>query len=265
MERYSRAVGATFASGLATVAVTLMALAARPAQADEFEIKSPLVDEGELEFETHGNVQWGFPHGDEDEDEDQVRQFHELSIGYGVTDWWEPELELTLQQLKHENLKVNSIGLENTFQLLPTNTCFANLGLSLEYEGSVQDDIHSLEGGPLVQVWLGPFSNTANLLFEQEFGDDRESASTSFDYAWQTLYKAPHGWKVGFEAYGEIEKFATDPPRLSDQDHRIGPVAYYQTSFDPFELSIGGGFLFGLTDATPDDTLKFDIELSWGG
>jgi hypothetical protein len=127
MERCSRAVGATFASGLATLAVALMALAARPAQADEFEIKSPLVEQGELEFETHSNVQWGFPEGDEDEggggeNEDEARQFHELSIGYGVTDWWEPELELTLQQLKHDHLKVDTIGLENTFQLLPTNT-----------------------------------------------------------------------------------------------------------------------------------------------
>ena len=172
---------------------------------------------------------------------------------------------MTLQQVKHEDLKVNTIGLENTFQLLPTNTYFANLGLSLEYEGSVQDQIHSFEFGPLVQVWTGPFNNTANILFEQQYGSDRDSASTSFEYAWQTLYKAPHGVKVGFEAYGEIEKFATDSPRLSDQDHRIGPVAYFETNLDPFELSIGGGFLFGLTDATPDDTVKFDIELSWGG
>ena len=97
MERCSRAVGATFASGLATVAVAGIALAARPARADEFEIKSPLVEQGELEFETHSNVQWGFPTRRPTlrtraaaRTRTQVRQFHELSIGYGVTDWWEP-------------------------------------------------------------------------------------------------------------------------------------------------------------------------------
>ena len=102
-------------------------------------------------------------------------------------------------------------------------------------------------------------------MFEQEFGSDRESGATSFEYAWQTLYKFIPGWKGGFEAFGEIEQFATDPPRLSDQDHRIGPVVYFEKTLDPFEITIGGGFLFGLTDATPDDTIKFSLELSWGG
>ncbi len=263
MERCSRAVGATFASGLATVAVVGSALTARPAQADEFEIKSPLVDEGEFEFEEHGNVQWGFPK--DVEEDDAVRQFHELSLGYGVTDWWEPQLQLSLQQLKHDDLKVETIGVENTFQLLPTNAYFANLGLDLGYESSVQQEIQSLEFGPLVQSLIGPFNNTVNLLFEQQYGSDRDSASMSFNYAWQTLYKVTHGVKVGFEAFGEIDSFANDPPKLSEQDHRIGPVSYYETDLGPFELSIGGGFLFGLTDATPDNTVKFDVELSWGG
>ena len=199
------------------------------------------------------------------EDEDQVRQFHELSIGYGVTDWWEPQLQLSLQQVKHEDLEVNTIGLENTFQLLPTNIYFANLGLDPRVRGLGPGSDPQLRVRPPGPGMDRAFSNTANILFEQQYGSDRDSASTSFEYAWQTLYKAPHGVKVGFEAYGEIEKFATDSPRLSDQDHRIGPVAYFETNLDPFELSIGAGFLFGLTDATPDDTIKFDIELSWGG
>ena len=276
MKRHTRAVGAALARGLATLAVIGVAsLVTRPAAAQEFEIKSPFVDEGELEFEEHGNFQFRFPNQEQDEDandegsggddEENIRQFHELSIGYGVTDWWEPELEMSLQQLKHDDMRIETIGVENTFQLLPTNAHFFNLGLDLEYGSAVHDEIQSLEGGPLVQVWTGPFSNTINLLFEQEFGSDRESGATSFEYAWQTLYKVTRGVKVGFEAYGEIEQFATDAPRLSDQDHRIGPVAYYAINLDPFELSIGGGFLFGLTDATPDDTIKFDIELSWGG
>jgi hypothetical protein len=246
-----------------------------PVAAQEFEIKSPLVEQGNLEFEWHGAVQSRFPKGEDEEDEDDggggdedeenVRQAHQLSVGYGVTDFWLPELELGLEQEKGDDLKAESIGIENTFQLLPTDSYFANLGLLFTYEASVRDNVHGLEFGPLVEMPLGPFTNTANLLFEQEFGSDRESASPAFGYAWQTLYGVTGGLSLGFEAFGEIEKFANDPPRLSQQDHRIGPVTYYETELGPFELSIGAGFLFGLTDETPDNTFKFDVELEWGG
>ena len=270
MERTLRAPDALAASCLTVGAIIVIALAPRPAEAQEFEIKSPLVEKGSLEFEWHGAVQSRFPKGEDEErrrreDEENVRQAHQLSVGYGVTDFWQPEVELSLEQVKGDDLKAETISLENTFQVLPTDTYLVNAGLLLTYEASVRDDIHGLEFGPLLQLPLGGFTNTANLLFEQEFGDDRESASPGFDYAWQTVFKVVDGVDLGFEAFGEIEKFASDPPRLSQQDHRIGPVAYYQTELGPFDLSIDVGFLFGLTDVTPDDTFKFDIELEWGG
>ena len=189
MKRHIPAVGAALARGLGTLAVIGAAsLVARPAAAQEFEIKSPFVDEGEFEVEEHGNFQFRYPNQEQDEEaddedsggdkEENVRQFHELSIGYGVTDWWEPQLQLSLQQLKHSDTRVETIGVENTFQLLPTNAHFFNLGLDLGYEFAVHDEIQSLEFGPLIQVWTGPFSNTINLLFEQDFGSDRESGAT---------------------------------------------------------------------------------------
>jgi hypothetical protein len=29
-------------------------------------------------------------------------------------------------------------------------------------------------------------------------------------------------------------------------------------------VSLGGGFLFGLTDDAPEDTIKLDLEIEWG-
>jgi hypothetical protein len=69
-----------------------------------------------------------------------------------------------------------------------------------------------------------------------------------------------------FEAYGEIEQIADDVPSLSKQEHRIGPVALFETELGDWgELGIELGFPFGLTDETPDNTFKFNVEFEWGG
>jgi hypothetical protein len=279
MERQFHAAAAACAALAA-----LLTLAGRPAEAQEFEIKSPLVEHGTFEVEWHGAVQSRFNEEDEEEeegddddddddeeaeeeeeDEEPVRQAHELAVGYGVTSFWQPELALALEQRKGRDLKVDSVGIENTFQLLPTDAHFVNLGLSVAYEVSVRDEVHGLEFGPLIQLPLGPLSNTANLIFEQQFGDDRESASTAFGYAWQSVYRVVPVLDLGFEAFGEIESFAEDAPSTDEQEHRIGPVAYISSELGGFEFSVGAGFLFGLTDETPDQTFKFDVEIEWGG
>ena len=56
-----------------------------------------------------------------------------------------------------------------------------------------------------------------------------------------------------------------DPPSADDQEHRIGPVALFEAEIGDWgEIGIELGFLFGLTDATPDNTFKFNLEYEWG-
>ena len=85
---------------------------AHPAFA-QFVINEPTVENGELEFETHGSFQSGFPDEDEknaketdeeeapgadEEEEPFTRHGHEIEMGYGFTDFWKLELGLGLQQ-----------------------------------------------------------------------------------------------------------------------------------------------------------------------
>jgi hypothetical protein len=41
----------------------------------------------------------------------------------------------------------------------------------------------------------------------------------------QSAFDIAGGVGAGFEAFGEIEKIANDPPSLDEQEHRIGPGA----------------------------------------
>jgi hypothetical protein len=268
---------------LAAAAVASLFLAVAPAQA-QFEVKSPVVERGVLELEALGSVQSRFNDEDEDEadeeedddedglpfeggedDDEKQRQGYEFSVGYGFTDFWKPELALVLEQRKGRDLKADALEFENTFQVMPTDAYFVNAGLLVAYEHSLRDDVQAVEFGPLVELPLGRLTNTGNAIFEKSFGGDRESPTIGFEYAWQSVFDIAGGFGAGFEAFGEIEKIANDPPSTSDQEHRIGPVALFGAELGDWgEIGIELGFLFGLTDATPDNTFKFNIEYEWG-
>jgi hypothetical protein len=133
------------------------------------------------------------------------------------------------------------------------------------YEMSPRDDVQAVEFGPLVELPLGRLTNTANAIFERSFGEDRESPTVGFEYAWQSVVDIAGGFGAGFEAFGEIEKIANDPPSADDQEHRIGPVALFEAELGEWgEIGIEVGFLFGLTNATPDNTFKCNLEYEWG-
>jgi hypothetical protein len=272
-------------AALVAAALALVCLAAAPAHA-QLEVKSPVVEQGVLELEALGSVQWGFKQQEEEEeeeeqeeeeeedaegigieggDEEDQRQGYEFSTAYGVTDFWKPELDLVLEQRKGRDLKADAIEVENTFQLLPTDAYFVNAGALFSYGASLRDDLHALEFGPLVQLPIGPLTNTANGFFEKQFGDDRETSTVGFEYAWQSVVDIARGLGLGFEAFGEIEKIANDPPSLSEQEHRIGPVGLVGAELGKWgEIGLELGFLFGLTDGTADHTFKFNLEYEWG-
>jgi hypothetical protein len=203
--------------------------------------------------------------GEDDDDDENQRQGYEFSVGYGVTDYWKPELALVLEQRKGRDLKADALEFENTFQVLPTDAYFVNAGLLATFEISLRDDVQTFEFGPLVQLPLGRLTNTANAIFERSFGGDRETPTVGFEYAWQSAVDIAGGFGAGFEAFGEIEKIANDPPSADDQEHRIGPVALFEAEIGDWgEIGIELGFLFGLTNATPDNTFKFNLEYEWG-
>ncbi len=170
-----------------------------------------------------------------------------------------------LEQRKGRDLKADALEFENTFQVLPTDAYFVNAGLLATFEMSLRDDVQTFEFGPLVQLPLGRLTNTANAIFERSFGDDRETPTVGFEYAWQSVVDIAGGFGAGFEAFGEIEKIANDAPSADDQEHRIGPVALFEAELGDWgEIGIEVGFLFGLTNATPDNTFKFNLEYEWG-
>ncbi len=66
--------------------------------------------------------------------------------------------------------------------------------------------------------------------------------------------------KPGFEAFGELGELR-DIELLEHQEHRIGPVFYHEFEIGhDLEVEYNIGWLFGLTDESPDNTFRRQIE-----
>ena len=139
---------------------------AHPAFA-QFVINEPTVEKGELEFETHGSFQSGFPDEDEknaketdeeeapgadEEEEPFTRHGHEIEMGYGLTDFWKLELGLGLQQPVDGDLQATTFEIENTLQLATYELWGAVFSAFASVELGLADQIpDAVEFGPLVQ------------------------------------------------------------------------------------------------------------------
>jgi hypothetical protein len=108
--------------------------------------------------------------------------------------------------------------------------------------------------------------HTLNLYIEKEVGQSAGNADT-FSYAWQSRYRLSPLFEPGIEIYGQIEDL-NHPGKLSEQQLRIGPM--FAGAYNLRELGGKGkvkyelGYLFGLTDATEDRTLRTRIEYEIG-
>ncbi len=273
--------------------LALLAIALPEQASAQFSVNSPKVEKGELEVETHGSVQSGFPKGgEEDDDEKQIRHGHEVEVGYGFTDFWKVELGISFQKPVGDGLEASSIELENTFQLGTVERWNMTIGMlasvSLGIGGADEPD--AFEVGPLVQFGDEKSGSLIlNGIFEKTFGENREEG-VGFEYAAQVRFPVMETIGLGMEAYGEVEDIGHSQS-FDETELRIGPMLYLSFGDDDDDNGIGGkkgkgrddddddkglkagakepeiaigmGVLFGATDETADDTFKWDLEVAF--
>lgn len=273
-------------------AVLLLAVALPGSASAQFSVSSPKVEKGELEVETHGSVQNGLPKSEEADVEEEeagekvIRQGHDVEVGYGFTNFWKAELGISFQKPDGEGLEATSLELANTFQLGHYKPWDMTLGLlasvSLGIGGADEPDAFELGG--LVQFGDEETGSLIlNGIFEKTFGDNREEG-TGFEYAAQLRVPVTEKVGIGIEAYGEIEDIG-HAPGFQETELRIGPMLYLSFGDDDDdkkggkddddddkglkkgakepEVQVGMGVLFGATDATPDVTVKWDLEVAF--
>lgn len=254
----------------------IMLAVSTPAMA-QFAVESPKVEQGELEVEKHGSIQSGVP-GAEDESE-AIRHGHEIEIGYGLTSFWRASIGLTLLAPEDEGLQASAIEFTNILQVARASG--ATFGLLASVSVGLNDEPNAFEFGPLVEFGDEKRSLTFNAIFEKTFGANREEG-IGFEYAAQAKFEVAKGVALGVEGFGEIDDIGNSGS-FDETQLRIGPAVFLnfgddkddgrgggddeakglkKADKDP-EIKAGIGVLFGATEATPDTTFKWDLEVAF--
>jgi hypothetical protein len=250
--------------GLAAVLALLAPI--RQARAD-FHIFSPYeIDMGELEIEHNGDAQF-----DRRPDNSGATSYT-LELGTGLTSWWHSEIELGWNRDPGagQPTRLTQAVTENMFQLTEPGEDFFDTGFYFEYGQSLTRGAAAASNevtfGPAIGKDIGHTTNIINLFFTRQLGPDQTSHGLDFTYAWQTRWNLWAPLSPAVEIYGDAGTVGS-MPRFSRQQLLIGPVALGQLNLNQLGLGQAGkikyelGWLFGATQASPQGTLRWRLEL----
>jgi hypothetical protein len=254
--RANKIAPSAIAKSLIAMLVLFVVASARDARA-EFKVYSPYVTQGELELETRGTIA-----SDHDKEIDGNKTFI-YEIGYAPTAHWATsvllEQEATHEEGESGHLNLEALAWENIIQLTEPGQYWADVALYLEYEKNLRDaDVHQLETKLLLEKQIGRFTFTANPIFVHAIGPVGPHG-LEFEYAWATRYRLRAELEPGFEAFGAIGR-VDDVNTLSEQTHQIGPDVRGAFRVGSGKLLYNVGYLFGITDGSPDQAFKFELE-----
>ena len=252
----------------------------------EFQIQEPEVEAGEVEFQFINGWALDTPKGD---DLELTTISYEPEIQLGITDYLmieiglgiEKELEIEDGEKNFSNLIL--IELEFGLQLELFDVARHGFGLALVAgftKSQTPEENDSVDWGAIAKLAQGPVSLTSNTYFSDPRTDDASQDHVNFEYGVQLLYQLNDTIGLALEAIGEIDNIY-NPDDTDTQPHRLGPLVYLSWERDEdagvgenedgengleeegTKVTFGLGALFGLTSATPDTTIKADIEISF--
>lgn len=234
----------------------LAGTASMPALAVD-KLYAPYVDKGELELEYFGSNSF-----DSDDAKDHAQK-HEISVGYGVNDFWKTELYTIFEKEPQDHIEFDALEWENIFQFTERGEYWLDAGGSLAYEWTPEGGKpDAIEARLLLAKNTEKFTHILNLIAEKEVGSgDREDLEGGF--IWSSRYLYSPLFQPGFEIssdFGELEETGS----FDDQEHYIGPVVYGTIPFETGEedegLTYRIGYLFGVSDEAADGQLLLELE-----
>jgi hypothetical protein len=215
-------------------------------------VYTPTVDYGEREID--------FKFGTAKQPSGDIKQVASLGVGYGATEWWFTEIYLKSEH-QSPDPRLNIAEFENKFQLTETGKYPVEVGLITEFELPLNGDREPYEFkyGPLFQTEYRKLQLNVNLLLETKFGNGNQT-ETAFQYQWQVKYRWRMQFEFGLQGFGETGEW--DNWASSDeQEHKLGPTIFGKVPVGSHAaVKYNAAWLVGMTDATPDNTFRMQME-----
>ncbi len=204
---------------------------------------------GEWELEMRG----GFENWDR-HDGGNAQQYV-FDIGRGITSRWFSELAFFYSKTDASSGELDEIKSENIFVLTEPGQYWLDIGLIAEYVRNRAEHVNEIEFGPLLQKEIGNEQFNLNFEFERELVG---GAETELTYGWQWKHRGNPllEWGLqGFGEFGEIDDLG------HEHVHKIGPALFGQMrTAERNKIKYDAALLFGVTNSTPDTTLRVQFE-----
>jgi hypothetical protein len=227
------------------------------ALADVFSVDEPEVEKGAQEIEVNAAVQNGFP-----VNADPIRYSMEVEYTYGVTKWLSLSPLVDFDKPDGDDFHATVAGIESVWFPVEVGKTLTLAWFSEVEWGVHHDETNAVTYGPIIQFGHDKASLILNPYFEKSLGRNHEEG-TEFTYQWQAKAAVNERLALGIEGFGVIPNIA-DSPGIDFQEHRIGPVIYYEKELsEEHTFAIDGGVLFGLTEATANVTGKLNASLAF--
>jgi hypothetical protein len=238
-----------------TVGAALTLATVVPAAAD-FKVQLPDAETGEFSIEPLGD----YGHDPNPAHSGELSTTQEFE--YGVNGFWRTEIELEQNRDAGpgQSFKFSQVTSENIFQFTERGQYWLDAGFFAEFgKSTIRGDPNEFTLGPIFRKEIFGTINTVNLFLQKEVGPNSASRPF-FVYAWETRIALGTPIEPGFQAYGNpsgFEGFNSHWP----QDNRIGPQLFGAISnIGPGTLKWNGGILFGVTSASPRETIRWQLE-----
>lgn len=265
---------------LGSLACASLLLAASPAYAIGLEEAG--VERGEVEVEYEGSYT-------DDNTEGAYEHEHELEVEIGLTDWLKLGLGIGFEEEEGErDFEFSEIEASATIELVdPEKSGFGfalYAGISNEFAAEADDpDEKEYKLGAIAEKEFGKWLFRGNLFYISDIDAEDDEKFDGVEYAYQAKYTFSETWALGLEGYGS-HKDLDDPAEDDVDEHKLGPVIYYSRELEErgrhavsmkdddddgddeeegLEFEASAGLLFGVTDDTPDLTVKWNLGLEF--
>ncbi|HEU0118147.1 MAG TPA: hypothetical protein VFR09_05890 [Alphaproteobacteria bacterium] len=212
-------------------------------------IKSPIVNEGDMQLDHIGKYQY-----DSDPKRDDQKEY-DLGVSYGLNDRWRIRPQFEFEEKGSGDLHYKDFNVDNIVSLTGNDSFMPTAFYLNALIADRSDSSHSLTAGLITMKEVGPTKTIANLFLRHEVGDTA-SNKMSVIYRLQSIYSLYKYANPGFELWGDTNKHDA----FQDQSLQIGPGV-----FGKFEIGSANNFgyelvyLRGATPGSHDGTLKWRL------
>ena len=185
---------------------------------------------------------------DSDQDEWDSLQIHRLGVGRGFSDRWFGEIYLIGERDEDQNLSLEALELEAKWQLTEQGEYAADWGLLFELERERDESQWEAAATLLSAREWGRWVGTANLAAIYEWGGSLNDEFET-ELRLQGRYRLKQSLEPALEFYAGQDTVAIGPVLTGMQ--RLPRARQIR-----WEL----GLILGLTDESPDQTLRLLVE-----